>query len=288
MTSSRTTARPGRARTVQLGETQVSYVPDGAAILDSRSWFPKAADNTWSRHADCLDHDGNLVASIGGLLVQNQGRAILVDAGLGPLSAVTPFGPISGGAMLDNLSALDFDPLTLEAVAVTHLHLDHVGWCWQADPHRQVLPFPNAQIFVSEVEWSHPELATADEPAASIALEVMEPRVRTIVDGDEIFPGVHAFALPGHTVGHMGYIISDGDHRLIAFGDALHSPSQITDPEMCSVVDYDAAAATAARRKLITELAEPGTTGFGGHFGDAQFGHVQMDVDRAEYIWHLA
>ncbi|MET7773967.1 MBL fold metallo-hydrolase [Nocardia sp. NPDC005366] len=288
MTTNRTTARPGRARTVRLGEIRVSYVPDGAAILDSRSWFPSAADNTWSRHADCLDHDGNLVASIGGLLVQTQGRAMLIDAGLGPISAATPFGPIAGGALLDNLAAIDFDPNTIETVAITHLHLDHVGWCWQMDPQRQALPFQNAEILVSEVEWSHPELAIAGEAAAAIALEVMAPRVRTIVDGEEIFPGVRAVALPGHTIGHMGYIISGGGQRLIAFGDALHSPAQISDPGMCSAVDYDDAVAAAQRRKLVAELAEPATIGFGGHFGDAQFGRAEMHAAGGEYTWILA
>ncbi|MGI5290362.1 hypothetical protein ACQEVF_44490 [Nonomuraea polychroma] len=74
----------------------------------------------------------------------------------------------------------------------------------------------------------------------------MARRVRTIDDGEEIFPGVRASFAPEHTVGHTTYTITGGDRRLIAFGDALHSPVQVTHPEWSCGIDHDPAESAAA------------------------------------------
>jgi len=110
----------------------VTYVPDGAVQLAPRAWLPASTEQTWTEHPEYLDDSGNLVASIGGLLVEHGDRALLVDAGFGPRSAPAepgnPHGAIYGGALLDNLAELGRRPDEIEAVAITHLHLDHVGW----------------------------------------------------------------------------------------------------------------------------------------------------------------
>lgn len=58
-------------------------------------------------------------------------RALLIDAGVGPLTMgppENPFGILSGGALLDSLATLGRNPADIEAVAFTHLHVDHFGW----------------------------------------------------------------------------------------------------------------------------------------------------------------
>jgi glyoxylase-like metal-dependent hydrolase (beta-lactamase superfamily II) len=81
----------------------------------------------------------------------------------------------------------------------------------------------------------------------------------------------------GHTPGHTEYVISSGGQRLIAFGDALHSPIQVGHPEWSAVVDHDPARAAEQRHRLVAELAEPDTIGFGIHFADVGFGRVRRD-----------
>lgn len=66
-----------------------------------------------------------------------------------------------------------------------------------------------------------------------------------------------------------------GGQRLIAFGDALHTPLQVEHPEWSCVYDHDPVRAADHRRRLVAELAEPGTIGFGVHFADVVFGRVE-------------
>ncbi|MFC7844889.1 MBL fold metallo-hydrolase [Streptomyces sp. NPDC057382] len=279
--------RPAVARSVTLGATKVSYVPDGAVQLVPHRWLPDTGDEVWSAHPEYLDGTGHLVAGIGGLLVERDGRALLIDAGFGPQAVPAapgnPHGALHGGALLDSLAALGRAPEDIEAVAFTHLHIDHIGWAWQPAPGTTGPAFGRAALLVSESEWSRRHLLHAHGTDEKM-LAALAPRVRTVADGQEIFPGVRARLMPGHTPGHLAYVVESGGRRLIAFGDALHSPIQVTHPEWSAASDHDPEQSAGFRHRLVTELGEPGTIGFGIHFADVVFGTVRRDGGRA--VWH--
>jgi len=71
---------------------------------------------------------------------------------------------------------------------------------------------------------------------------------------------------------------------VIAFGDAFHTPIQITHPLWQNVFDFDHQQSTSLRRDLIDELAQPDTIGFGIHLADMPFGRVHIEDNQA--TWH--
>ena len=48
--------------------------------------------------------------------------------------------------------------------------------------------------------------------------------------------------------------------------------------------DHDSVRSAEARRRLVAELREPDTIGFGIHFADVVFGQVRAAEGRA--VWH--
>ncbi|NUW45273.1 MBL fold metallo-hydrolase [Nonomuraea rhodomycinica] len=276
-------SREPRVRSIELDDLTITYVPDGAVRLKPGGWLPAATAADWAEHRDHLDDDGFLVAGIGGLLVERGDRALLIDTGFGPEShpddpANPLLGRLYGGELLDSLRRLGRTPERIEAVAITHLHPDHLGWAWSAAPGETAPPFAHAAHLVAAPEWEGRDLDA--EPR----LAVMEPRVRTVVDGEEIFPGVRASFAAGHTVGHTTYTITGGGRRLIAFGDALHAPIQVTHPEWSCGIDHDPVASAEHRRRLVEELSCPGTIGYGGHFADVVFGRAEPQPD-GRFTW---
>lgn len=274
-------------RMLTLDDVRLTYVVDGAMGLKPEAFFPDLPAGYWAAHPEALDERGRVAMSVGGLLVERDGRALLIDAGLGASTAdisfgPVNFGPVNSGSLLDTLAALGHDRAGIEAVAFTHLHLDHTGWAFVPagdGAYRKV--FPGARYLVAVDEWAphgRGESVPAAPPAAVI--EQFGAEHTPVADGEEIFPGVRTVVTPGHSPGHTSYVItSAGGARLVALGDGFHLPAQLAHPGWRSAPDIDGDAVVAARHRLLAELEQPGTLGFAFHFGDQAFGRIERTQD---------
>lgn len=278
--------RPARLRSVQVGNLKISYVPDGASKIVPRALLPETTEQDWAANADYLDESGWLTVSAGGLLVESGERALLVDAGFGPFASAPAdlqhpsLARMYGGAFLDNLRRLGRRPEDVEAIAFTHLHVEHVGWACHPEPDDDRPAFPHAEYLLSPQEWDG---RRAGYGVSQVMLDTMAPRVRTISDGEEIFPGVQAVALPGHTPGQLGYAITSAGAQLLAFADVMHSPVQVAHPDWAVVAD-DPHAAPWSRQRILDALADQETIGYGAHFADVVFGQVRRTGGGLDWV----
>ena len=269
-------------RVLSLDDVRLTYVVDGAMGLWPEAFFPDLPAGYWTAHPEALDARGRVAMSAGGLLVERDGRALLIDTGLGAITGDTLYGPANSGSLPDTLAALGRDRAGIESVAFTHLHVDHTGWAFAPDGdggYRKM--FAGARYLVAAQEWAphgRGESVPAAPPAA--VLERFGAELTPVDDGEEIFPGVAAVVTPGHSPGHTSYVItSAGGARLVAFGDGFHLPVQLAHPDWRSAPDIDGDAVVAARRRLLAELEQPGTLGFAFHFGDQAFGRIERTQD---------
>jgi glyoxylase-like metal-dependent hydrolase (beta-lactamase superfamily II) len=272
-------------RSLELGDVRLTYVVDGAMGMRPDGFFPGIPAEYWTEQPGALDEYGLVAMSAGGLLVERDGRRCLIDAGLGPVRgpvavAGEPIGVADCGALPATLAALGLAPADIEALAFTHLHVDHTGWAFTPDdsgvPRRF---FPAARYLVAEQEWAphaRGELVPG-APARSALIEPLAGAHTALSDGEEVFPGVRALVTPGHSPGHTSFVISTGAERVIAFGDVFHVPGQVAHPDWPSLPDVDHEGVLAARTRLVAELEHPGTIGFACHFGDQAFGRVVRD-----------
>lgn len=268
-------------RSLRLGDVDATYVVDGVVAIRPSAFFPDVPADAWSAWPEFVNARGEIPMSAGGLLVEREGRTLLIDVGVGALTSKFAYGSVDCGSMLDVLAALGRSPDDIDIVAFTHLHFDHAGWAFTTDATgRSVKTFENARYVLSAPEWE-PYAKDPDHKDVSTPRHVIGPLASThalITDGDEIFPGVRAMVTGGHSPGHTCYVItSDTGRRLIVLGDAFHSPAQFAHPDWLSAADGDAMAVSRARERLLDELMRPNTFGFGFHFGDCPFGRLVTD-----------
>ncbi|MET9426915.1 MBL fold metallo-hydrolase [Streptomyces sp. NPDC003036] len=265
-------------RTLTLGDVRLTYVVDAAMELDRAGFLPAVPAAYWREHPEALAPSGRVAASAGGVLVERGGRRLLIDTGLGANVLAPSLGVSRGGALLRTLRALGVPPGSIDTVAFTHLHTDHTGLGFLTGHGRRPRKaFPCADYLVARAEW---------EPFWNREVEVGAPSwegfmvpmsrvLRRFDDGDEIWPGVTALITPGHSAGHTTYVVSArGGRRILVFGDAFHTPAQVTHPEWPSGPDVDVDGVLRARAALLTRLRAPRTYGFAFHFGDQAFGRV--------------
>jgi len=276
---------PAKIRSVELGDLRVSFVPDGVVEVKPAALFPTTSSADWEDLQGLIDDSGYLSSSSGGLLVEDGSRSLLIDSGYGPFSAPADpanqyMGAIRGGGLLSSLSELGCEASDIEAVAFTHLHFDHVGWAAQADASGRPDVFGNARYLFGEQEWN------TRQPSHGVTesmIAALETRAQSVIAGEEIFPGVRVMSLPGHTLGHIGFMISSGANKLLAFGDVMHTVAQLNNPDWTLPADPDDAAAIRSRRQTIDVLTDSSVIAAGGHFADVVFGQVR--TSGAELIW---
>jgi glyoxylase-like metal-dependent hydrolase (beta-lactamase superfamily II) len=189
----------------------------------------------------------------------------LVDAGTGP-----SWGAAMGHAPAA-MAAAGIAAEQVERVLITHLHGDHALGLFDGERPR----FPNAEIIVPEADFGFfgTEANRARTPqnkqggfAIATALKAHYPgHIRAVANGP-VRPGIQLIPLPGHTVGHSGYLIKGGEHDLLLWGDALHlSDLQAAEPDIGFVYDFDATTATASRRAILERAAREAWLVSGGH-----------------------
>jgi glyoxylase-like metal-dependent hydrolase (beta-lactamase superfamily II) len=216
--------------------------------------------------------------SVNCFAVYSAGRLALIETGSGNYLQPT------AGKLRANLAAAGIDPAEIERVLLTHMHPDHSAGLTDPASGRPV--FPNAELVVHADEPRHWDddaaMAQASERAKKLyfqaAREQIAPyrdRLRTFDAGGEVFPGVIATPLIGHTPGHTGYLISSGGESLLIWGDIIHVPEiQVPRPEVTIEFDTDPEAAAAVRRRTFDMVATDRLLIAGMHVHYPGFAHV--------------
>ena len=212
----------------KMGGIEGTVVSDGPLPLGepSGSFLGTSKEEVQKMLTERFLPTDNVVLEQNILVVNTGSKIALFDTGMG---SSTMFGPTTG-KLMSNLKLAGIDPAAVDAVICTHAHCDHV-WGIMADdgkPH-----FPNAQIYISQADfdfWTDEAKLSVKEPAflkvfvegARRNLLPNRDRIVFVKDGQEVIPGIQAIAAPGHTIGHMIFMVTSGKESLAAIGDMTH------------------------------------------------------------------
>jgi glyoxylase-like metal-dependent hydrolase (beta-lactamase superfamily II) len=234
-----------------------------------------------------LPPEGDRRTAVNAFLVEENGRRILIDAGSG-----NSLGPDTGH-LPTNLAAAQTDPAEVDHVLLTHLHPDHAGGLISLEGQPV---FPRATVHVAKADadhWLDPARAAAatgvqqlvyDTMARALAPYRETGRFVTFGHSHDVIPGVRAVDLAGHTPGHTGYLLGEGDATVLFWGDTVHCHSvQLRRPSVTMAADSDEPAAIATRRKALNLVSSNRWWVGAAHLPFPGLGHLRRDARR--YAW---
>lgn len=207
---------------IVLGDMRVTAVSDGYLQVGFGLLTKIDEDECRNIQANARIAQPNAV-NINTFLVQQAGMNILIDSGAGGVKGW-------GGQLINNLAELGVKPEDIDGVLLTHAHPDHIGGLINS---QQDAVFPRAELIIPQDEFSYLEddrnLVTASERVkgnvmfARSVFKQYQHRLRLIDEG-EVFAGISALALKGHTPGHTGYLLSGSIERVLVWGYCAFSP----------------------------------------------------------------
>lgn len=260
---------------VRAGEAVVTAISDGFLEIDAAYLSNITPDQANSALAAEFIKAAPVATGVNAYLIAMAGRTILVDTGGANYSPAL-------GKLIPSLELAGVSPDQVDAVLMTHLHVDHVGGLVTADK----ATFPNAELHVHANDVAYftsadnraatPEAFRGSFDMAQEAFAVYDGRVRTFSGDIEIFPGIRSRELFGHTPGHSGFVVGQGEDALFIWGDIVHvGPIQFAKPEVGIAYDWDGKAAIATRRAVLRQVAADRTRIAGMHINFPGIGHVK-------------
>lgn len=278
---------PGFYR-MMLGQFEITALYDGYIMIDKKVLTGASADDLQSLLARMfVASENGMQTAVNAFLVNTGTRLVLIDSG-----AANAFGPTLGN-IVANLRAAGYGPEQVDAVFLTHLHADHARGLITLDGSRV---FTNATVYVSKAEaafWLDETIA-AKAPAErqaffkfsreAVAPYVAAGKLKIYEKGDTLMPGLEALEMPGHTPGHISYLVKSGEQYLLIWGDIVHShAAQFAHPEIAAAFDSDSTQAIATRKRIFALAAENKLWIAGAHLPFPGIGHVR--AEKAAYAW---
>ena len=209
-------------------------------------------------------------------LIRGEDGFAVVDAGAGR----------SIERILANVVADGLDPTSIRWLFLTHAHADHAGG---ASAWSDRLPNVRVAMSGESAEW----LRQADEEATSVGVAriagIYPPEFRLraaridreLADSETIALGtdlrLRVLATPGHSRGHLAFLLEDGPCRILFSGDALFPGGRIL---LQDTWDCDVHNALRSVKRLA-KLAPAAL--LAGHLGPVLAGapaHIALATDR--------
>ena len=266
------------SHTIRVGDARIISATDGHIHFATSDFFPSIEADAWTPYGDQLTEEGLLRLNVGSFVVRVGDHATLIDTGLG--EGDHPFENSEWGLLAGDLAAKGVSPNEIDAVFITHLHRDHVGWNIVPDPDGgDPKPyFPNARYYIPRADWRVFTRRAGMSMFAYVREQVMplmDMGLLELVDGEQpISDHVTALPTPGHTPGHMSALITSDGESAVVLGDAAHVPVQAHHTDWSPRADSNPKQSAENRAALFERMERDHSLVVSGHFPAPGFGRL--------------
>jgi glyoxylase-like metal-dependent hydrolase (beta-lactamase superfamily II) len=145
--------------------------------------------------------------------------------------------------LISALEALDVKPDDVTDVLLSHAHHDHMI---------NFTLFKQARMVIGEIEmkWAlSAPWGSTPVPEVYVKELATRPGLHLAQEGEEVLPGISVHLAPGHTPGHLVFVVAGEQHDLIVVQDAAKNRAELV--SRCTDMTYDASLSAASIDKIM-------------------------------------
>jgi glyoxylase-like metal-dependent hydrolase (beta-lactamase superfamily II) len=216
-------------------------IETGNLKLDGGAMFGVVPKSIWSKLYPA-DENNLCNWAMRCLLVENNGRKILIDTGMGNKQDKKFFShyyPNGNENLHESLEKYGFSENDITDVILTHLHFDHAGGAVNYNNNaKPVTAFPNAVYHIGKAHWElaiHPNRREKASFLQENFLPIEESGQLNLIENEgEHIPGIDFRIFNGHTLGQIIPHIHYHQKTLVYAGDLFPSTAHIPMPYIMS------------------------------------------------------
>jgi len=238
-------------------------IDTGLFKLDGGAMFGVVPKTIWQK-TNPADDNNMCTWAMRCLLVENEGRLILIDTGIGNKQSEKFFSHyfLHGDATMDSsLKKLGFHRDDITDVFLTHLHFDHVGGAVERTGETLAPAFKNATYWSNEKHWNWAVYPNEREKASFLKENIMpiqesgQLKFIDTHDGVQFSNNFQVRFVSGHTDNMMLPLINYKARQILYMADLLPSVGHLPVPY---VMAYDMFPLTtiSERKKYWAEAVE--------------------------------
>jgi glyoxylase-like metal-dependent hydrolase (beta-lactamase superfamily II) len=269
-------------RIYQIGNAEITRIDDVVLTdVKSEELIPQ-----WSG-------ERTVTVSFHAWLVRDRNRSILIGTAAGNRKPRPHWPGLDRlrTQFLENLREAGVAPEQIDSVLLTHLYADNIGWNTRWADGRWVPTFPNARYLFPKSDYDflrNPANQTDRDqshfPAQTDSLQpvIVSGQGQTF-EADLAQEGFSIYPAPGHSPGHVAFVLRSDDRIAMFCGNSLQHPVQVRNPDWNCAGDALPEAAIQSRRRVIGFASDHDVAVFPAHFSGSSVGRIRRNG--SGFLW---
>lgn len=262
----------------------LTWLDGGVNYLDGGTMFGVVPKALWSRRY-AVDENNLIELRTDPILISYQGKHILIDSGIGKGKLTEKLkrnlGVRAETKVEESLAKIGLSTSDIDMILMTHLHNDHAAGLTGWKDGELVSVFPNADIYVSQIEWNEirePNIRSKNTYWKE-NWEPIQTQVKTFDLETEILPGIQMIHTGGHSDGHSIIKLTQNGETIIHMADIMPTHAHSNPLWVLAYDDYPMTSIFAKEKIMKEALANNYRFIF---YHDAVYRLVQWDASGKE------
>lgn len=275
-----------KLQTYQFGQMTLTWLRGADKYTDAGTIFGPVPKAVWSRYYP-TNEQGLIHDLTDPILISYQGKYYLIDTSLGTEKLSDKLrrnlGVISENRVLESLDQLGLSPEDIDVVLMTHMHNDHAGGLTRLVDGELVPTFPNATIYINDIEWEEVRYPNPRTRATYLPenWQAIQDQVQTFGSELKLVDGIEMHHTGGHSRGHSIILLKQDGETLIHMADTLLTHAHFNPLWVAAVDDYPMDSIK-AKEKWIKQAYSQGYTFLFYH--DPYYALLKFNQDGSQVV----